>query len=180
MDAAPEGGCGVPSHVIKGEKGGGQRRQEEAPVLKVIADEVVAHIAAHASERDKSERRLVARHQHARPWQVITAAGVAVEAQAPRVNHILADPAADGHRESAESWAGLLPDCKQQWRARPAAGKARPSTGSTLKPIPSNPHSARSGLEPGSGHGRLGWPNSRRECLPGGRTRPSSRAAREQ
>jgi len=79
-----------------------------------LGDEVAAHIAAHARERDKSERRLVARRQHARPREVITVAGVAVEAQAPRVNYTLADPAAGGHRESAGSWAGLLRDCKQQ------------------------------------------------------------------
>jgi hypothetical protein len=93
-------------------------------VLSVaLGDEVAAHIAAHASERDKSERRLVARHQHARPWQVITVAGAAVETQAPRVNHTLADPAAGGHRESAWSWAGLPRDCTQQGVRGPPPGR---------------------------------------------------------
>lgn len=150
-------------------------------VLSVaLGDEVAAHIAAHASERDKSERRLVARHRHARPWQGShrggrggsgpgaagePRAGRSGRRRAPRVRRVLGRLAARLHA------AG---------RARPAAGRARPSTGSTLRPIPSNPYSARSGLEPGSGHGRLGRPNSRREFMAGGRTRPSSRAAREQ
>lgn len=79
-----------------------------------LGDEVAAHVTAHASQRDKGERRLVARRQRAPPRWVTTVAGAAAEARAPRVNDTLADPATGGHRESAEPGAGLLRDCKQQ------------------------------------------------------------------
>src|SRR5512144_1750886 len=46
--------------------------------------EVEAYLAAHAGERDEAGRRLVVRNGHARPRQVLTAAG-AVEVCAPRV-----------------------------------------------------------------------------------------------
>ena len=56
-----------------------------------LEDEVAAYIAAYAAERDENGRRLVVRNGHARPRQVITAAG-AVGVTAPRVNDRRADP----------------------------------------------------------------------------------------
>lgn len=50
-----------------------------------LEDEVAAYIAAHADDRDEQGRRLVVRNGHARPRQVMTAAG-ALEVTAPRVN----------------------------------------------------------------------------------------------
>ena len=83
-------------------------------VLSVaLGDEAAAHILTHASERDEGGRRLMVRNRHARPRQVITAAG-GTGAHAPRVNDERADPAADGHREPG---AGLWRDCKQ-WGMR--------------------------------------------------------------
>src|SRR3954469_10122264 len=51
--------------------------------------EVAAYIAAHTDQVDEQGRRLVVRNGHARPRQVLTAAG-AVEVVTPRV-----DPAAE-------------------------------------------------------------------------------------
>ena len=146
-----------------------------------LGDEVAARIAAHGSEGDKGEWRLVACHQCARPRQVTTVAGAALEAQAPQVDDTLADLAVGRHRESAGSWAGLTRNCKQHGVRGPPPVRLGRARDPPQKPIPSNPHSARSGLEPGSGHGQLGWPSSGRECsLAEGRGRVQGRRVNDQ
>jgi transposase-like protein len=63
--------------------------------------EVAAYIAAHADELDTTGHRLVVRNGHARPRQVMTAAG-AVEVTAPRVNDKRIDEATgERHRFSS-------------------------------------------------------------------------------
>src|SRR5215213_10826445 len=47
--------------------------------------EVDAYLAAHAAERDEGGRRLVVRNGHARPREVLTAAG-GVQVRSPRVD----------------------------------------------------------------------------------------------
>jgi putative transposase len=53
--------------------------------------EVDAYLGAHAAERDESGRRLVVRNGHARPREVLTAAG-GVQVRAPRVDDRRTDP----------------------------------------------------------------------------------------
>jgi transposase-like protein len=53
--------------------------------------EVEDYLAAHAAERDERGRRLVVRNGHARPREVLTAAG-AIPVRAPRVDDRRTDP----------------------------------------------------------------------------------------
>jgi transposase-like protein len=92
--------------------------------------EVDAYLAAHVAERDGRGRRLVGRNGHARPREVLTAAG-GVQVRTPRVDDWLvivgvrADgtkelvAVADGERESAESWAELLRDLRRRGMRAP-------------------------------------------------------------
>jgi putative transposase len=60
-----------------------------------LEEEVAAYLAAHATERDESGRRMVVRNGHARPRRVTTVAG-AVEVRAPRVDDRRVDETAGG------------------------------------------------------------------------------------
>jgi hypothetical protein len=68
-------------------EGEGARRMPAA-ALEAGVD---ASLAAHAAERDERGRRLVVRNGHARPREVLTAAG-AVAVRAPRVDDRRVDP----------------------------------------------------------------------------------------
>jgi hypothetical protein len=56
------------------------------PIAEVALEaQVDAYLAAHAAERDEGGRRLVVRNGHARPREVLTAAG-GVQVRSPRVD----------------------------------------------------------------------------------------------
>src|SRR5436190_1831354 len=111
--------------------------------------EVDAYLAAAAAERDEQGRRLVVRNGHARQREILTAAGaVAVQAPRDYVYcwadgvhfrvrleqarlcclvvvGVRADGTkelvalADGERESTDSWAELLRDCRRRGMRAP-------------------------------------------------------------
>lgn len=177
-DASAEGdrwrGCSTGRRAQMRSRGRGR-----CGVLSVaLGDEVAAHIAAHASERGKGERRfggapparLAATGNH-RGGRGGRGAGAAGERRAGRSAH-RREPRV--RRLLGRIAAGL----QAAGRARPAAGKARPRTGSTLnQPIESTFGTVW--LRTRVGARAAGWPSSRRECWTGGRTRPSSRTPRE-
>ena len=78
-----------------------------------LAVEVEAYIAAHTDQRDEAGHRLVVRNGHARPRQVMTAAG-AVEVSAPRVDDRRVDEVTGQRRRFRSSI--LPPWCRRSPR----------------------------------------------------------------